>query len=105
MTTPAKERTRFGKSRREQVSRAAQATLNPKERQFDPIDVLRASTEGRIPQLLPFKYARMKASPFAFENWRISRADCRGTNRLRPLGLMCAPNWMKNWKLLPDKGS
>ena len=59
MTSSAKERTRFGKSRREQVSRAAQATLNPKERKFDPIDVLLASREGRIPQLLPVKYARM----------------------------------------------
>jgi len=28
--------------------------------------VLRASEEGRVPQLLPLKHARMKASPFAF---------------------------------------
>lgn len=106
MTSSAKERTRFGKSRREQVSRAAQATLNPKERQFDPIDVLRASTEGRIPQLLPFKYARMKASPFAFFRGAVSimaadlarlpnsgiNAQLCGDAHLQNLGSFAAPD-------------
>ena len=67
-----KERTRHGKSRREVVSRAAQAHLHPKQRQFDPIEVLRASAEGRVPQLLPVKYARMKLSPFAFFRGAVS---------------------------------
>ena len=57
MTATAKERARLGKSRREHVSRAALAELDPKKRGFDPIDVLRASTEGRVPLLLPVKYA------------------------------------------------
>src|ERR1700686_3007527 len=72
MTATAKERTRLGKSRREQVSRAALAELHPKKRGFDPIDVLRASTEGRVPQLLPVKHARMKESPFAFFRGAVS---------------------------------
>jgi uncharacterized protein (DUF2252 family) len=72
MTATAKERARLGKSRREHVSRAALAELNPKKRGFDPIDVLRASTEGRVPQLLPVKYARMKESPFAFFRGAVS---------------------------------
>jgi len=72
MTMTSKERTRIGKSRRERVSRAALARLRPKERGFDPIDVLRASTEGRVPQLLPLKYARMKVSPFAFFRGAVS---------------------------------
>jgi len=72
MTATAKERARLGKSRREQVSRAALAELDPKKRAFDPIDVLRASTEGRVPQLLPVKYARMKESPFAFFRGAVS---------------------------------
>src|SRR5579864_1188569 len=61
-----------GKSRRDVVSRAAQANLHPKERQFDVIDMLRASTEGRVPQLLSFKYQRMKVSPFAFFRGAVS---------------------------------
>src|SRR5580704_7019224 len=68
-----------GKSRRDVVSRAAQASLHPEERQFDPIDILRASTEGRIPQLLSVKYERMKVSPFAFFRGAVSimAADLR----------------------------
>jgi uncharacterized protein (DUF2252 family) len=72
MTATAKERARLGKSRREHVSRAALADLDPKKRGFDPIDVLRASTEGRVPQLLPVKYARMRESPFAFFRGAVS---------------------------------
>src|SRR5579859_2800577 len=67
-----KERTERGKKRREVVSRAAQASLRPKQRRFDPINVLRASTEGREPQLLPIKYARMQVSPFAFFRGAVS---------------------------------
>jgi len=72
MTATAKERARLGKSRREHVSRAALAELDPKKRGFDPIDVLRASTEGRVPALLPVKYARMRESPFAFFRGAVS---------------------------------
>ena len=72
MNRPAKERARLGKSRREHVSRGALAELHPKQRAFDPIGVLRASTEGRVPQLLPLKYARMKESPFAFFRGAVS---------------------------------
>src|SRR5689334_15148045 len=72
MTTAAEERTRIGKSRREQVSRASLAELHPKQRGFDPMDVLRASTEGRVAQLLPIKYRRMSASPFAFFRGAVS---------------------------------
>ncbi len=54
------------------VSRAAQADLRTKERRFDPIAVLRAAAEGRVRQLLPIKYARMKVSPFAFFRGAVS---------------------------------
>jgi len=61
-----------GKRQRDIVSRAAQANLHPKQRQFDPLDVLRASAAGRVPQLLPLKYGRMKLSPFAFFRGAVS---------------------------------
>ncbi|MCU1337224.1 MAG: hypothetical protein JWO19_2805 [Bryobacterales bacterium] len=70
--TSAKERVQYGKKRRDTVGRAAQANLRPKNRQFDPITVLQVADEGRIPQLLPLKYARMKASPFAFFRGAVS---------------------------------
>ncbi len=66
------ERMQHGKRQRDIVSRAAQANLHPKQRQFDPLDVLRASAEGRVPQLLPLKYGRMRLSPFAFFRGAVS---------------------------------
>jgi uncharacterized protein (DUF2252 family) len=67
-----KERFADGKSRRNAVSRPAHANLNPKERGFDPIALLRELDKGRIPHLLPIKYARMKVSPFAFFRGAVS---------------------------------
>ncbi|MDP9113518.1 MAG: DUF2252 domain-containing protein [Acidobacteriota bacterium] len=72
MIATQKERTQFGRSRREAVSRAAQADVRVKERRFDPVAVLRAAAEGRVRQLLPIKYARMKISPFAFFRGAVS---------------------------------
>jgi hypothetical protein len=72
MTATAKDRVKRGKGRRDAVSRAAQAQLNPKDRRFDAISVLRASVEGRVPQLLPMKYGRMQLSPFAFFRGAVS---------------------------------
>src|SRR5260221_7593052 len=66
------ERLSYGKSRRDVVSRAAQAHLQPEKRGFDPIEILRASEHGRIPRLLPLKYGRMKASPFTFFRGAVS---------------------------------
>ena len=68
----AQQRIAEGKSRRGVVSRQAQANLRPKNRQFDPIDVLLESGAGRVRQLLPIKYARMRESPFAFFRGAVS---------------------------------
>jgi uncharacterized protein (DUF2252 family) len=62
----AKERIEYGKSRRNTISRAELGELRPQDRSFDPIETLLSSTSGRIPTLLPLKYARMSQSPFAF---------------------------------------
>ena len=66
MNLTAQDRAQFGKSRREIVSRAAQAELHPSGRAFHPLNVLRSSAAGRVRELLPVKYARMQVSPFAF---------------------------------------
>jgi uncharacterized protein (DUF2252 family) len=62
----AQERIALGRSRRNLVSRTAHCDIRAKERRFDPIEVLLSAVEGRIPHLLPLKYARMAVSPFAF---------------------------------------
>ena len=66
------ERIAAGKKRREAVSRQAHASARAKRREFDPMAVLLAAGAGRVPQLLPVKYARMKASPFAFFRGAVS---------------------------------
>lgn len=62
----AQERIDIGKARRKELSRAALAKTHLKSRRGDPIEVLLSATEGRIRSLLPIKYSRMSANPFAF---------------------------------------
>jgi uncharacterized protein (DUF2252 family) len=68
----AKDRIEFGKHQRSIVSRTTHCDLHPKERKFDPIELLLSRTEGRLPQLLPLKYFRMSGSPFAFFRGAVS---------------------------------
>ena len=59
-------RLKRGREQRKQLSRKALGRVHQHKRGFDPIQLLLSSTEGRRPQLLPVKYERMSASPFAF---------------------------------------
>ncbi|MCW3481845.1 DUF2252 domain-containing protein [Neisseriaceae bacterium JH1-16] len=54
-----------GKALRTACPREAQAEL-PKTRHRDPIALLQESSAGRVPALVPVRYGRMLASPFAF---------------------------------------
>ena len=60
------ERIALGRYERNRLSRTAHAELHSSQRKFDPIEVLVNSTRDRLPKLLPLKYARMAASPYAF---------------------------------------
>lgn len=55
-----------GRSQRKRLSRSKLGDLDARSRSFDPIELLLSTTEGRLPRLLPVKYARMSESPFAF---------------------------------------
>ena len=59
-------RVAIGKAQRNKVSRMAHRDVHVNDRNFDPIQLLMRSVEGRLPQLLPIKYSRMSESPFAF---------------------------------------
>ncbi len=61
-----KERFASGKKLREKVPRSAHAKWTPPQNRPDPIELLKASDQGRLPALLPIRYARMRESPFAF---------------------------------------
>ncbi|WP_213309009.1 DUF2252 domain-containing protein [Paraburkholderia sacchari] len=60
------ERAAQGRALRDSVSRASQAGWKPPERRKDPIELLEISNEGRLPSLIPLRFGRMAASPFAF---------------------------------------
>jgi uncharacterized protein (DUF2252 family) len=55
-----------GKALRRGCSRKAQAEWNPPSDRRDPVDLLIENSQGRIEELLPIRYGRMAANPFAF---------------------------------------
>jgi uncharacterized protein (DUF2252 family) len=54
----------LGRQARKKISRAKLAICKIEKR--DPIALLEASNVGRVPELIPIRYARMLANPFAF---------------------------------------
>ncbi len=65
-TMTREERRTIGRSCRNQIKRVDQGTWDPKDRKRDILDLLLAAQHGRIPSLLPIKWAHMAASPFGF---------------------------------------
>jgi len=62
----ADERAAAGRALRDNTPRTAQAGWKPPVDRRDPVDILTESNEGRIEQLVPIRFGRMSASPFAF---------------------------------------
>ncbi|MFC9273228.1 DUF2252 domain-containing protein [Streptomyces zhihengii] len=62
----AEERARAGRAARKRLSRSSHGAWIPSADRPDPVSVLRRQDAGRIPELLPLRYARMAASPAAF---------------------------------------
>ena len=60
------ERMSAGKALREKVPRSSHAEWAAPADRRDPAEVLRDSERGRLPELVPIRYGRMRQSPFAF---------------------------------------
>jgi uncharacterized protein (DUF2252 family) len=60
------ERVALGKVVRSNVPRGGHATWDPPADRPDPIGLLEAQAATRLPELVPIRYGRMLASPFAF---------------------------------------
>jgi uncharacterized protein (DUF2252 family) len=60
------ERMTAGHALRERVSRTAHAKWTPAANRPDPVALLKESDRGRLQELLPIRYGRMRVSPFAF---------------------------------------
>lgn len=64
-TTDA-ERREAGRERRADVPRSAHGEWDVETRERDPVAVLEDQARTRVPELVPVRYERMSASPFAF---------------------------------------
>jgi uncharacterized protein (DUF2252 family) len=62
----APERAAAGKAARSEVRRSAHAVWEPPEDRADPVAILERQATSRVPELVPIRYGRMSASPFAF---------------------------------------
>src|SRR5579864_1964612 len=81
----AVERMSAGKALRKKVPRSSHADWAVAANRPDPIAVLRNSDRGRLPELLPIRYGRMRQSPFAFFRgsaavmaWDLSKTPATG---------------------------
>jgi uncharacterized protein (DUF2252 family) len=63
---PVEARAALGKSLRKQVPRRSHGDWTPVPDRPDPLSLLQEQDQGRLQHLLPIKYGRMLASPFAF---------------------------------------
>jgi uncharacterized protein (DUF2252 family) len=60
------ERRAMGVAARQRAPRTAHATWSPAPDRPDPIALLQSQDRTRVPELVPIRYGRMLASPFAF---------------------------------------
>jgi uncharacterized protein (DUF2252 family) len=65
-TSSYQQRHERGRAARRVAPRGSQAQWAPAPDRPDPIDLLEAQAKDRIQELMPLRYARMMASPFAF---------------------------------------
>jgi uncharacterized protein (DUF2252 family) len=65
-SVPADDLLAAGKGLRDTVPRSSQAVWKRSKDRADPLEILRASDAGRVPELIPIRYGRMLQSPFTF---------------------------------------
>ena len=63
---PMEDRLAAGKALRDRCPRKSHGAWKAPARRADPIDLLIATSKGRLPNLLPLRYGRMMVSPFTF---------------------------------------
>jgi len=62
----AKRRTAAGKALRKTVPRSSHGPWTPSPERPDPVELLKSADRGKLEDLLPIRYARMRQSPFGF---------------------------------------
>jgi uncharacterized protein (DUF2252 family) len=77
----APERAASGRAARSGARRSSHAAWEPPEGRADPLAILERQARSRVPELVPIRYGRMAASPFAFFRGAaaVMAADLAGT--------------------------
>jgi uncharacterized protein (DUF2252 family) len=94
-----KEKLAAGKALRKKVARSAHAKWKAPANRADPIALLKHADRGRLPELLPIRYARMKNSPFAFFRGAdaVMAADLAGTPKTKLIVQACGDCHVSNF--------
>src|ERR1700756_2949384 len=99
------ERAARGKKARADVPRSSHGTFEPPANRPDPVALLEAQAQTRVPELVPIRYGRMLVSPFTFYRGaaKIMASDlsstprsgltvqCRGDAHLSNFGVFASP--------------
>ena len=93
------ERRARGKLARKMVPRSSHAGWEPPADRRDPVDVLTAQAETRVPELVPIRYGRMLVSPFTFYRGAaaIMAEDLAGTPTTGIVTQLCGDAHLSNF--------
>ncbi|HEY6692401.1 MAG TPA: DUF2252 family protein, partial [Solirubrobacteraceae bacterium] len=93
------ERAARGKAARAEVPRSSHATWEPAPGRRDPVDVLEAQAQTRVPELVPIRYGRMLVSPFTFYRGAaaLMAADLAGSARTGLHVQLCGDAHLSNF--------
>lgn len=99
------ERAAAGKAARADRPRSSHAELSPASR--DPLAILGRQDESRVPELVPIRYGRMLASPFAFFRGAaaVMAADLAGVPKTALTAQLCGDAHLSNFGVFaaPDR--
>ncbi len=95
------ERAARGKAARAKVPRSNHAGWDPPSDRRDPVDLLEEQAASRVPELVPIRYGRMLASPFAFYRGAayLMAADLASTPRSGITAQACGDAHLSNFGL------
>ncbi len=88
-----------GKAARAKVPRSSHAVYEPGPTRPDPVSLLEEQAVTRVPELVPIRYGRMLASPFAFYRGAalIMASDLSGTPRSGLTAQICGDAHLSNF--------
>jgi len=101
----AAERVTAGRDARDAVPRSSHAEMGVSAR--DPVEILGRQDESRVPELVPLRYGRMLASPFAFFRGAaaVMAADLAQTPTTELTAQLCGDAHLSNFGVFsaPDR--